>query len=204
MSYKAKLSLAALCMLASGVASAATDVGSGSLTVNGTIGASTCTVAPSVSSITVPLLNPTAITAAAVDSEMFSKTVNFDFTDCTAAGNTMIIKMSRDVTPPTGTTGGDIGALYTGGFTYTGGTSTDSTKGPLYYKIMNGNKSLRLDSATNTGDPNNSFDISSVTDKNSFSLPVDFKIYKAPVSSDAASMFAGAYVGNVAWSIEYP
>lgn len=198
MSYKANLSLIALCMLASGVASAATSVGTGTLAVSGSINASTCTVTPSLTAIAVTKLDPAAISSAAVNSELFSKDVTFAFTDCTAAGNTMTIKFTRDVAAPTGT--GSV--IFSAGFTYAGGTSTDSTKAPLYYRMVNAKGNMPLDGTT--ASPNNDYDISKVADKSSFSLPVQFKIYKAPFNTGSfPAMYAGTYSANIAYAIEY-
>lgn len=198
MSYKANLSLIALCMLASGVASAATSVGTGTLAVSGSIGTATCTVTPSLTAIAVTKLDPAALSSAAVNTELFSKDVTFAFTDCTAAGNSMTIKFTRDVAPPTGTGG----VLFAGGFTYVGGTSTDSTKAPLFYRMTNAKGNMPLDGTTASS--NNDFDISTVADKSSFSIPVQFKVFKA--ASNAGSlpaMYAGTYSANIAYAIEY-
>lgn len=203
MSIKTKLSLAALCVaaMASGSVSALTNVGNGTIAINGTIGAATCTVAPSVTSITVPKLDPVVLGGTANATEVGRQSMSFDFKDCNAAGNTMTVKLSRDVAPPTGTGGG----LFRGGFTYTGGTATDSATGPIHYQAVrtfNGtNTPIKVDG---TADASHDVDISGVADKSSFQIPYDFVIAKAPSNGVHPSLYAGSYSANVAFEISYP
>ncbi|MBB1199195.1 hypothetical protein EGM70_02600 [Enterobacteriaceae bacterium 89] len=200
MSFKNKLSLAALCAAAmvSGSAVAATEVGKGTIAVAGTIGAATCSVTASKSSLTIPKLTPTQISGATLNAELNKQELTLDFKDCAAVGDTLNIAMVRDVAPPTGT----AAQAYSAGFTYTGGTSTDSTKAPLYYKVKGPSGLLPLTTGVTASSMD--IDISSVTDKDSFSLPVELTIHKAPASGTHPSLFAGSYAGNVAWTIEYP
>ncbi|EJH1049863.1 hypothetical protein NCL56_004238 [Salmonella enterica] len=196
MSLKTKLSLAAICLMASGVVAAATPVGNGTLTINGTISASTCTVAPSKTSLTVPNLVPANIDAAAHNAELYKDTVSFDFKDCGAAGNTIVMKLTRDVSAPAGA--GGSGALKKAGFSYSNGA--DSQYSPLYYQMTPSSTAnfFMLDGS------GNNIDISSVQDKGAFSIPVDL-VVKTAVSTGVDT---GDYVGNFTaaptWSVEYP
>ena len=203
MSIKTKFSLAALCVavLASASASALTNVGTGNITINGTIGTTTCTVAPSLTTITFPQLSPTTIAGSALATELARQSFQMDFKDCNAAGNVMTVKFARDVAPPNGVGGG----LFKGGFTYTGGVSTDSTKGPLAYKLIqkfNGaSVQPKLD---NTADSSHDVDISGATNKSSFAIPYDIVIEKAPASGVHPSTYAGNYSANMTYEISYP
>jgi type 1 fimbria pilin len=200
MSFKNKLSLAALCVaaMASGSAAAATEVGKGTLSVSGTIGTATCTVSASKSALTIPQFTPAQLHAATVNSELNKQELTLNFQNCSAVGDTLSMFTLRGTEPPANTSGTN----YSGGFTYSGGTSTDSTKAPLYYKVKGPNGLLPL-TAGITGS-SQSLDISQVTDKDSFSLPVEFLVHKAPASGVHPSQFAGSYAGSVAWTIEYP
>lgn len=197
MSFKTKLSLAALCLMASGVAAAATSVGTGTVAITGSIGTATCTVTPSTNAITVPQLNPTTLSSTALNTELNSQTITFDFKDCQGAGDSMTIRFERSDAPPTGTGGG----AFAGGFKY--GSSADSAKGPVYYRLFTGTKQFPLDS-TITSHANNEHDISKVADKSSFTIPIDFKVFKAPYNNLSPSSFIGTYSGSASWTIEYP
>lgn len=200
MSFKTKLSLAALCLMASGVAAAATSVGTGTVAITGSIGTATCTVTPSTNAITVPQFNPTTLATTAVNTELNRQTINFDFKDCQGAGNTMSMKFERSDEAP----GSTPSQLFAGGFKYTGGTSTDSAKGPLYYRMIAGTSNLPLDPSVGITDGNNQHDISKVTDKGAFTIPVDFTMFKAAFNGTNPSAYTGTYSGSVSWTIEYP
>ncbi|EAX3650557.1 hypothetical protein ACOJMV_003659 [Salmonella enterica] len=197
MSLKTNLSLVAICLMASGVAAAATSVGNGTLTINGTINASTCTVVPSKTSLTVPNLVPGNINAAAHGAELYKDTFSFDFKDCGAVGDTMVMKLTRDVNPSAGA--GGPGALKKAGFTYGNSGNTDTA--PLYYQ-MAPSATTNFFMLDGTG---NNIDISTVQDKGAFSIPVDLIVSK---SNNGADSEAGKYVGNFTaaptWSVEYP
>ncbi|ECA4785276.1 hypothetical protein ELQ57_22630 [Salmonella enterica subsp. enterica serovar Teko] len=184
--------------MGSGAASAATEVGRGTINISGSIGAATCSVAPSKTSITVPVLAPTAITSAALAAELYKETFNFDFSDCGNIGNTLDFEVLRDVAPPTGTGG----VNFSGGFTYTGGTVTDSQTAPLIYKVKGPNGMLPLITGITAASTN--VDISGVTDKSSFSLPMEVTINKAPSNGVHPSNYTGNYTASLAWSITYP
>ncbi|ECI3511745.1 type 1 fimbrial protein [Salmonella enterica subsp. diarizonae] len=196
MSLKTNLSLAAICLMASGVAAAATSVGNGTLTINGTINASTCTVVPSKTSLTVPNLVPTNIDAASNDAELYKDTVSFDFKDCGAAGNTMVMKLVRDVEAPDGA--GGANALKKAGFNYSNGTQSQYS--PLYYQLTPSSTSnfFMLDG---TG---NNIDISAIQDKGAFSIPVDLIVKKAANVGIDSGRYVGSFTAAPTWSVEYP
>ncbi|EGB2812088.1 hypothetical protein H7D82_004472 [Salmonella enterica] len=202
MSIKTKLSLAALCVatMASGSVSALTNVGNGTVGINGTIGVATCTVAPSVTSVTIPQLDPVVLASTANGTEVARQSMTFDFKDCNAAGNAMTIKLSRDVAPPTGTGAG----LFKGGFSYNGGAATDSATGPIAYQAVRTFNGTTINKIDGTDDTTHSVDISGVADKSAFQVPYDFVISKAPYNGVHPSQYAGNYTANVAFEISYP
>ncbi|EKJ6041755.1 type 1 fimbrial protein [Salmonella enterica] len=190
----AKLSLLALCITGfSGVASAA-EVGAGTVSLTGLIGPATCAVAPSAPGVTIPELDAVNIMSAAVDSELSKQSITLDFTACGGI-NTLDVALSRDVNAPTGSDAAQTNA----GFTYTGGAMTDSATGPLYLNIKSGANTFNLD-----GSAGNIIDITSITDKSAFSVPVDFVINKAADNGVPASLYTGTYAASVTYAITYP
>lgn len=193
MKRTAKISLLALCITSfSGMVSAA-EVGRGTISMTGIIGAATCSVAPSASTIAIPALDAVVITGAAADTELNKQSITLDFTACGGI-NTLDVALTRDVTAPTGS---DI--LTNAGFTYTGGTSTDSNTGPLYYNIKSNASSFKLD-----GSAGNTIDITGVADKTAFTVPVDITVNKAADNGVPASQYAGTYTASVTYDITYP
>lgn len=176
----------------SGMAAAA-QVGGGTVTMSGSIAAATCSVTASANQIIIPGLDSADIIAAAANDALSTESISFDFTDCHGIGNTLEVAMTRDVLAPTGV---DTAAT-NAGFNYTGGVSTDSATGPLYFNVNSNAKSLNLDGTTNNVD---------ITGFNlaAFSLPLDFVINKAPDNGVSASQYAGSYNASVTYSISYP
>ncbi|WP_426708073.1 hypothetical protein [Enterobacter cloacae complex sp. 280C5] len=199
MAFKNKLSLGLICAAAmcSGAASAA-EVGRGTINIAGTIGPATCTVAPSKTSITVPHLTPAVIVNASLAAELYKDTFNFDFANCGNIGNTFEFEVTRNVAPPTGTGG----ANYSGGFTYSGGNATDIATGPVFYKVDGPNGALPM--VTGITAPSKTVDISGITDKSSFSLPMAITVHKAPANSVHPAEYNGNFSASLAWSITYP
>lgn len=200
MSKKLSLSLAAMCVaaLTSGVANAATNIGKGTISMNGSISSATCTVAPSATSFTFPALTTTAINAiTASNTKIVDLPLTFDFKDCGVLGNTVEFSMTR------GAVGPGIAATnaWVGGFSYSGGASTDATKAPIGFRVGNGQgKYFQLDGAVGA---NNNIDITAVADKSAFSLPATVEVFRPDASLSAAG-YTGTYSGSFQYAIAYP
>ncbi|HEY2453098.1 MAG TPA: hypothetical protein VGI71_10805 [Scandinavium sp.] len=200
MSFNNKISLAAICVAAmiSGSAMAATNVGTGTVTVNGTIGAATCTVVPSKTTLTVPAMSPTTIQGSSLNAELNTQSFTFNMSDCGSVGDVLNISVLRDVAPPTGTGS----QAYSGGFTYAGGAATASATGPIYYKIKHDQGMLPLTTGVTAGSTN--YDISTVADKSSFTIPMTVGVYRAPANGVHTTQYSGTYAANIGWTIAYP
>lgn len=191
MSLKSKLSLAALCLAASGMASAATTVGTGSVTLTGTIGAATCTVATSSPSIAFANVNGNSWNANDV---LDTKNFTFDFKDCGSLPNNLDIYFSSAHGAPTGTGG----AKYKGGFNYSA-AGVDQAAGPLAFQVKNGAGNVQ---GMEAGMPKHAIDLTSIANKDGFSLPYSVELQKA--NATALSGYNGTYSGSFGWTIEYP
>ncbi|EKJ6041756.1 hypothetical protein PJP40_004643 [Salmonella enterica] len=181
----------ALFIAGAGIANA-TDVidGQGTFSVNGSIKGATCTAAFDKTAFAFPTQDLAAIAASSPGSILLTDTASLVFNNCSAGDVDIVIQ--RDVEPPAGSSGNAL--TKGGGFKYSGGVNTDSTTGPLVYKVLLNNVVQNTNGTANTPTKVPADGI----------VPVLLRVERSATSAAAVTGYDGSYAGSFTYSVSYP